>query len=233
MVEVFSLAVLEDRKGIRRIDPDATTQALPLAGISHEEPSSLSPEATEDYSVHPVEPIEPPDQPEAYVGAWVPGPEDVETQADPGTEEQLAGQLGQRLDSEECYYPNLVAFVECFLAHVFPYYQAASGRIRWVPDWWRHPALVMPLDAMWRSYEVSRKSPGQMMLWYLQASNALNTVFDKNSGIVGSLGVEPVATSKGEPLPCIRPPKAWRAEIITQLAVPRADRSQDHEERNE
>lgn len=92
-----------------------------------------------------------------------PGPAVVRADAppDPETEERYDAQMGARVARTETFYPNLVAFVECFLAHVFPFHQSASSHIQWVPDWWRHPALVFPLDAIWRSYETSRRSPGQ------------------------------------------------------------------------
>lgn len=41
-------------------------------------------------------------------------------------------QLGQRVhtDTSEAYYPNLVAFVECYFAHMFPYMQSVTGHIQ-------------------------------------------------------------------------------------------------------
>lgn len=67
-----------------------------------------------------------------------PGPRDV------------SGQFGARMRRSETYYPNLAAFVERFVANVFCYHQSASVNMQWVSDWWRYPALVFPLDAMWR-----------------------------------------------------------------------------------
>ena len=128
--------------------------------------------------------------------------------------------MGARVARTETFYPNLVAFVECFLAHVFPFHQSASSHIQWVPDWWRHPALVFPLDAIWRSYETSRRSPGQMMIWYIQASSMLDRVFDKDRGIVASIDTGTITTAKGEPLPCERPRRGWRAPLVGMLSVP-------------
>lgn len=139
---------------------------------------------------------------------------------DPETEERYDAQMGARVARTETFYPNLVAFVECFLAHVFPFHQSASSHIQWVPDWWRHPALVFPLDAIWRSYETSRRSPGQMMIWYIQASSMLDRVFDKDRGIVASIDTGTITTAKGEPLPCERPRRGWRAPIVDKLSVP-------------
>lgn len=152
-----------------------------------------------------------------------PGPAVVRADAppDPETEERYDAQMGARVARTETFYPNLVAFVECFLAHVFPFHQSASSHIQWVPDWWRHPALVFPLDAIWRSYETSRRSPGQMMIWYIQAASMLDRVFDKDRGIVASIGARTITTAKGEPLPCERPSRGWRAPIVDMLSVPK------------
>lgn len=140
---------------------------------------------------------------------------------DPETEERYDAQMGARVARTETFYPNLVAFVECFLAHVFPFHQSASSHIQWVPDWWRHPSLVFPLDAIWRSYETARRSPGQMMIWYIQASSMLDRVFDKDRGIVASIDARTITTAKGEPLPCERPRRGWRAPIVDMLSVPK------------
>lgn len=140
---------------------------------------------------------------------------------DPETEERYDAQMGARVARTETFYPNLVAFVECFLAHVFPFHQSASSHIQWVPDWWRHPSLVFPLDAIWRSYETARRSPGQMMIWYIQASSMLDRVFDKDRGIVASIDARTITTAKGEPLPCERPRRGWRAPIVGMLSVPK------------
>ena len=158
-----------------------------------------------------------------------PGPAVVRADAppDPETEERYDAQMGARVARTETFYPNLVAFVECFLAHVFPFHQSASSHIQWVPDWWRHPALVFPLDAIWRSYETSRRSPGQMMIWYIQAASMLDRVFDKDRGIVASIDARTITTAKGEPLPCERPSRGWRAPIVDMLSVPKPRHGDD------
>lgn len=150
-----------------------------------------------------------------------------DARVDPETEERYDAQMGARVAQAETFYPNLPAFVECFLANVFPFHQSASSHIQWVPDWWRHPALVFPLDAIWRSYETARRSPGQMMIWYIQASSMLDRVFDKDRGIVASTDAETITTVKGAPLPCERPPRGWRGPIVDRLSVPGPGRPAD------
>lgn len=140
---------------------------------------------------------------------------------DPETDEDYDMQFGMRVPASDTYYPNLPAFVERFLANVFPYHQSAVTQIKWVPDWWKYPALVFPLDAIWRAYEVARKSPGQMMIWYIQSASMMDRVFDKDRGIVASLDVGTELTASGDPLPCKRPNRAWRAPIVDRLAVPK------------
>ena len=88
---------------------------------------------------------------------------------DPARARDVSGQFGARMRRSETYYPNLAAFVERFVDNVFCYHQSASVNMQWVSDWWRYPARVFPLDAMWRAYENARKAPGQMMIFYIQA----------------------------------------------------------------
>lgn len=139
---------------------------------------------------------------------------------DPARARDVSGQFGARMRRSETYYPNLAAFVERFVANVFCYHQSASVNMQWVSDWWRYPALVFPLDAMWRAYENARKAPGQMMIFYIQAASMLDRVFDKDRGIVASLDCKQNLTRKGEPLPCERPNRAWREPILETLSVP-------------
>ena len=134
-----------------------------------------------------------------------------------------------RMRRSETYYPNLAAFVERFVANVFCYHQSASVNMQWVSDWWRYPALVFPLDAMWRAYENARKAPGQMMIFYIQAASMLDRVFDKDRGIVASLDCKQNLTRKGEPLPCERPNRAWREPILETLSVPAAGGKENKE----
>jgi len=148
---------------------------------------------------------------------------------DPARARDVSGQFGARMRRSETYYPNLAAFVERFVANVFCYHQSASVNMQWVSDWWRYPALVFPLDAMWRAYENARKAPGQMMIFYIQAASMLDRVFDKDRGIVASLDCKQNLTRKGEPLPCERPNRAWREPILETLSVPAAGGKENKE----
>lgn len=127
--------------------------------------------------------------------------------------------LGARMSMRGTYYPNLPAFVEKFIAHVFSHKQSRTSFFRWVPDWWRYPSLYVPLDAIWRNYEMARLKPDTMMIWYMQAGSLLDKIFNKDRGIVASLiGQDAIAsTNPGDPLPCQRPPKDWRIRVLEQL----------------
>ena len=48
----------------------------------------------------------------------------------------------------------------------------------------------------------------------------LDRVFDKDRGIVASIDARTITTAKGEPLPCERPSRGWRAPIVDMLSVP-------------
>ncbi|QOL35480.1 DUF4913 domain-containing protein [Bifidobacterium lemurum] len=138
------------------------------------------------------------------------------------------GQWGVRIRESDTYYPNLPAFVELYVAHMWPYQQGVMTKFQWVPEWWRYPALVGQLDAMWRAYEHARKQPGSMFIFNIQAFGLLDRVFNKDTGLVRSLGVDAdkCKTDVNEPLPCVRPPKGWRREVMSQL---RAERSVEPE----
>lgn len=144
-----------------------------------------------------------------------------------------ASQLGARVKANEAYYPNLVAFVELYVAHMFPYVQSAVQKIQWTPDWWRYPPLVGALDAMWRAYEAARKQPGQMMIFEIQAFGLIDRVFDKNTGIIASLGIDEktCVTSPNSPLPCIRPPRHWRLATMAPIRSSREQPENDNIER--
>lgn len=135
----------------------------------------------------------------------------------------LTNQYGTRIGENATYYPNLAAFVELWLANVFPYQQGPSVNMQWVEDWWRYPSLVFPLDALWRAYENARKQPGQMMIFYIQCSSVIDRLFNKDSGIVKSLETKQLTTLEpGDPLPCKRPPRAWRKPILERMDPPGA-----------
>lgn len=55
----------------------------------------------------------------------------------------------------EPYFPDLSSFVRhVVVAAMLP---RVDGRTRtWCPRWWEHPGVVMRLEALWRSWELSR-----------------------------------------------------------------------------
>lgn len=119
----------------------------------------------------------------------------------------------------DTYYPNLASFVELHVANMWPYQQGVMTKFLWVPDWWRYPPLIYQLDALWRAYENARRQPGQMMIFNIQAFGLLDRVFNKDTGLVASLGIDENGhtTGPGEPLPCERPPKGWRRKAMEPL----------------
>lgn len=137
------------------------------------------------------------------------------------------GMLGQPVDEETTFYPNLEEFVERFLANVFPFHQNATKPIEWVRDWYRYPALVFPLDSIWRGYETARARPGAMEGWYFQTFQLLSLILNKDSGIVASLNAEQSTTVQGEPLPCDHPASGWRQETLHVLSAAPKEGLQD------
>ena len=243
-LELFTRAILEEKgvpygKGLPNPeaphipeDKEIEEETMPGQG----EPTPTAPEVPAGR--HAAEPIRsgiPADAGESDTRI-LPAPEgktdlgrDESGDLDPARARDVSGQFGARMRRSETYYPNLAAFVERFVANVFCYHQSASVNMQWVSDWWRYPALVFPLDAMWRAYENARKAPGQMMIFYIQAASMLDRVFDKDRGIVASLDCKQNLTRKGEPLPCERPNRAWREPILETLSVPAAGGKENKE----
>lgn len=147
--------------------------------------------------------------------------EELVKQAAASHADQFSSMTGMYPAMQLSYYPNLVSFVELYVAHVFPYKQGATGQFLWVSDWWRYPALVAALDAMWRSFEQTRQQPEGMMAWLLNAKSLFAQTFDRDTGIVASLGVTAVSTAANTPLPCQRPPTRWMLDIAKQLTPTR------------
>lgn len=146
-------------------------------------------------------------------------PESREIGDDQAEREALIGQFGARTQMRDTYYPNLASFVELHVANMWPYQQGVMTKFLWVPDWWRYPPLIYQLDALWRAYENARRQPGQMMIFNIQAFGLLDRVFNKDTGLVASLGIDENGhtTGPGEPLPCERPPKGWRRKAMEPL----------------
>lgn len=228
LVGILTQAVLENRGAVPVTAPATSDTASPRAPVDHE-PTAVAPVHVPPVVADAGLETDPESNGDDDSGSPVPPHvrfvprrrEPAHAGVDPETDEDYDMQFGMRVPASDTYYPNLPAFVECFLANVFPYHQSAVTQIKWVSDWWKYPALVFPLDAIWRAYEVARKSPGQMMIWYIQAASMLDRVFDKDRGIVASLDVGTELTASGDPLPCKRPNRAWRAPIIDRLAVPK------------
>ena len=59
-----------------------------------------------------------------------------------------------------------------------------------------------------------------MMIFNIQAFGLLDRVFNKDTGLVASLGIDENGHSDraGEPLPCERPPKGWRRKCLVNIA---------------
>ena len=202
---------------------DASEPAGPASGDGAdggEDPAAPDPAPGEDRGEQTVE-----DDPHAD-GDSTPADDDVlsipeaeEVGDDRSEREALIGQFGARTQMRDTYYPNLAAFVELHVAHMWPYQQGVMTKFLWVPDWWRYPPLIYQLDALWRAYENARRQPGQMMVFNIQAFGLLDRVFNKDTGLVASLGIDENKTTTGpnEPLPCIRPPKGWRRKAMEPL----------------
>jgi hypothetical protein len=56
------------------------------------------------------------------------------------------------------YYPNVVAFVEEYLAQLYQRQVTDTTDAVWCPEWWQHTEAVARLDALWRAWEYFRQN---------------------------------------------------------------------------
>ena len=63
-------------------------------------------------------------------------------------------------------FSDVVNFVQRYLAPGTD--TRLGGPVVWCPRWWEHPAAVMRLNALWRSWEVLRLQPGGVSTWWVQ-----------------------------------------------------------------
>lgn len=74
-------------------------------------------------------------------------------------------------DDIEPLFDDMYAFMNEFvLVTISRKLSEQSGAaLRWDPDWWRYPEVVLRADLLWRSFEAARikdaKDPGELEAW--------------------------------------------------------------------
>lgn len=86
-------------------------------------------------------------------------------------------------ESPKPRFATLPEFVEEYLVEIAWKDIAASSRT-WCREWWRHPAAIVRLDALWRSFEALRLDPATGMSVWLRdhADVHMAVLLDGNDG---------------------------------------------------
>lgn len=58
------------------------------------------------------------------------------------------------------FFPDVFAFVDDLLVHVYARRHNLSQDFKWCPWWSRHPEAVSRLEALWKAFEALRQDPG-------------------------------------------------------------------------
>lgn len=83
-------------------------------------------------------------------------------------------------------YTTVDEFVRDFLAEALWFDTSSTSRI-WCPQWWRHPAAIVRLEALHRSFEQLRQDPGTGISVWLRdhADPHLAALTDPNGPLKG------------------------------------------------
>lgn len=87
-------------------------------------------------------------------------------------------------------YETLDQFVNEFLVSALWVDLSGQDRI-WCPEWWRHTAAVMRLDALHRAFESMRLDPGAgLSVWILHHADPQMTVLTSPQGPLKGCSVD-------------------------------------------
>jgi hypothetical protein len=81
-------------------------------------------------------------------------------------------------------FANVLEFVNGYLARMIgdDVGWGPDSTRRWCPEWWRHPAAVSRLQAVWRGWEYFRSDPatGASVWWRDHADYQIRQLMDPN-----------------------------------------------------
>lgn len=92
--------------------------------------------------------------------------------------------------------------------------QQSGGSVRWDPDWWRYPEVVMRMEIMWRTFEVARRQedPNVLESWFRQVLDYhLGVIMSPNGPMTNATGPSPTLGAtypKGDPRAAVDKQKA-------------------------
>ncbi|RQN02012.1 DUF4913 domain-containing protein [Aeromicrobium camelliae] len=109
------------------------------------------------------------------------------------------GEQSPENSHQKTEYASLAEFVEDFLLEMCWRDTSAASAI-WCPEWWRHPAAILRLDALWRSFEALRLDPALgMSTWLLQHADPHMAVLTDPQGPFKGCNKEHISRSRKIP----------------------------------
>jgi actin-related protein len=128
---------------------------------------------------------------------------------------------GVQKEAPKTFYVNVLDFVMSYLSVIFGTETTQTAKRIWLNDWWRYPAVVSRINALWMAWEKSYKA-NQIETWFLHiAEPMMRGIMDKETGILVHYVAEDSSNlfvvRKGEKLPTITPPNTWYKEVANQI----------------
>lgn len=119
------------------------------------------------------------------------------------------------------FYVNVLDFVMSYLSVIFGTETTQTAKRIWLNDWWRYPAVVSRINALWMAWEKSYKA-NQIETWFLHtAEPMMRMIMDKETGIfvhyVAADSSNLFIVRKGEKLPTVTPPNSWYQDVASQI----------------
>jgi hypothetical protein len=103
--------------------------------------------------------------------------------------------------SADLYFTSLQEFADWFLN---AYRRSLHGHQRaWCPQWWRHPEVIMRLEALWRSFEHLRLDAalGASVWWRDHVDPHMAAILDPDGPLKGCNLTDGHSTRPTAPLP--------------------------------
>jgi hypothetical protein len=134
---------------------------------------------------------------------------------------ESSGEVKKATEEDKTFFVNVFDFVISYLAKVYAENTTQTSKRVWLNDWWKYPAVVSRLNALWISWEKSYKG-NVLDTWFLNvAEHMMRYLCDKETGVmthyISDDASNLVRVRKGEYLPTEDPPMTWYQSIADEL----------------
>ena len=116
------------------------------------------------------------------------------------------------LDGQQPPQPEFASLWDFVSQWLLPTYRRISDHpnFAWGPQWWRHPEVVVRLDALWRSWEHLRLEPGTgMSVWLKDHLDHHMAILLSQDGPMHRCKPSGHHDRPLEPIPSDTPPASW------------------------